>query len=590
MPKRGRKGRVAPIKGRWDILPHGMGVSLTAGSEEIQFNIPTPPIAESLSSTEPRSVGQRLSSIDSTQTTVAITPEKVISGATENPSLATQSTQLDITEDDTMPQSTRRKIVIKIKVPKQADIDEVLESNGDLAPEPKTSDEKRKTENTETDLVQKTGRQLRPRKPKLAPGVSKIDVDSHDSAVVEPIAGGQSDKGAPNKRKRGPEPSPITADEGLDPDTPLPKLKKVKSQIVETGEGYLKSIAKKTKDNQYGLMPPGESPFPQWLAPSAEQCEEVHNLLTKMHGEVKAPKAISAPSLEVMGCGEVPSVLDGLLRTLLSGATRIEHIDITLIPLAEKYGVSKEGVGKESINWNNVRLGSYKDLVDAIHSGGLANIKAKHIKAILDMVYQENAERRKACLQIKVDTLAGKDANEQKDAKIQGTDQDDLSLEHLRGLSKHEILKELTKYPGIGVKTAACVILFCFQIPCIAVDTHVYRFSKWLGWVPKNANVTDVFSHLEVHCPDHLKYGLHQLFIRHGQRCGKCSSSTAEGTADWEMLPECPLESLLDRYDKKQSKAKSKPAKKGKQKDEEQDEKQDEKRDEEKQEGPMDEP
>ncbi|KAI1648230.1 DNA glycosylase [Daldinia loculata] len=571
MPRRGRKGRAAPVKGGWDVLPHGMGVSLTAGSQEVQSRIPTPPITESPSSAESHSVGELLSFVDSTPATAATTPEKVTSEVTENPPLATRSTQLDIAEDGTTPQSTRRKIIIKIKVPKQVDIDEVLVSNGDLAPEPKTAEEKCNTENIET-AVAHTGRQLRPRKLKPEPGVSKIDEDSRDSAVVEEIAGEQSDKGAPRKRKRGLKPSPTTTDEGLDPDTSLPKPKKVKSQAAKTGEGHFKSIAKKTKDNQYGLMPPGESPFPLWLAPSVEQCEEVHSFLTKMHGEVKAPKAISAPSLEVMGCGEVPSVLDGLLRTLLSGATRIEHIDMTLIPLAEKYGVSKEGVGKESINWNNVRLGSYKDLADAIHSGGLANIKAKHIKAILDTVYQENTERHKACHETKVDTLAGKETNEQRDIETQTTDQDDLSLEHLRGLSKHEILKELTKYPGIGVKTAACVILFCFQIPCIAVDTHVYRFSKWLGWVPKNANVTDVFSHLEVHCPDHLKYGLHQLFIRHGQRCGKCSSSTAEGTADWDMLPECPLESLLDRYDKKQSKAKSKPAKKGKQKDEEQDE------------------
>ncbi|KAI1654685.1 DNA glycosylase [Daldinia decipiens] len=575
MPKR-RKGRAAPVKGGWDVLPHGMGVSLTAESQEVKSRIPTPPITQSPSSAESHSVGELLSFVDSTSATAAATPEKAASEVTEKTPLATRSTQLYIAEDDTAPQSTRRKIIIKIKVPKQVGIGEVLESNRDLPPEPKTGEEKCEAENIETAIKQDTDRQLRPRKLKSEPEVSKIEADSLDSAVVEQIPGEQSDKGAPKKRKRGLKLSPTAADEGLDPGTPFPKPKKVKSQVTKTGEGHLKSIAKKTKDNQYGLMPPGESPFPQWLAPSVEQCEEVHSFLTEMHGEVKPPKAISAPSLEVMGCGEVPSVLDGLLRTLLSGATRIEHIDMTLIPLAEKYGVSKEGVGKESINWNNVRLGSYKDLVDAIHSGGLANIKAKHIKAILDTVYQENTERHKAYLETKVEALAGRETNEQKDTKTQATDQYDLSLEHLRGLSKHEILKELTKYPGIGVKTAACVILFCFQIPCIAVDTHVYRFSKWLGWVPKNANVTDVFSHLEVHCPDHLKYGLHQLFIRHGQRCGKCSSSTAEGTADWDMLPECPLESLLDRYDKKQSKAKSKPAKKIKQKDEEQDGRQDE--------------
>ncbi|KAI1466595.1 DNA glycosylase [Daldinia caldariorum] len=572
MPRRGHKARAAPIKGGWN-LPHGMGVSLIAKSQEAQSPIPTPPIAESPHSTESYPVGESSSSLDSTPTTVAPTPETVTSESAQNSLSTARSTELSIVKKETTPQSTRRKIIIKIKVPKQIDVDEVLQSNKKLALEPKEVDEEYNVKSIDAVAVQYTGRQLRPRKPKPVPEVSNVKEDNHDSAVLDQIPYEQIDKGLSKKRKRESKTNLAAADEGINADILLPEPKKTRTRAAKTNEGNSQSIAKKTKDNRYGLMPQGESPFPEWLAPSNEQCEEVHRLLTEMHGEVNAPQVISAPSLEVMGCGEVPSVLDGLLRTLLSGATRIEHIDMTLIPLAEKYGVSNEGVGKESINWDNVRLGTYQELVDALYSGGLANIKAKHIKAILDTVYQENVERREAHCQTKSDTLEERETNEQKGAKVRETDSDELSLEHLRGLSKHEILKALTKYPGIGVKTAACVILFCFQMPCIAVDTHVYRFSKWLGWVPKNASITDVFSHLEVHCPDHLKYGLHQLFIRHGQRCGKCSSSTAEGTADWDLLPECPLESLLDRYDKKQSKAKSKLAKESKSKDEEEDKK-----------------
>ncbi|KAI1801730.1 DNA glycosylase [Daldinia bambusicola] len=572
MPRRGPKARSAPIKGGWD-LPHGMGVSLIAKSQETQSPIPTPPIAESPHSTESHPMGESSSFVDLTPPTVATAPEKVTPEAAENSLSAAQSIEPSIVEDNTTPQHTKRRIIIKIKVPKKIDVDEAPQSNEKLALELKGVEEECKAKSIDAATVQYTGRQLRPRKPKLIPKILKVEGDSHDPAVLDQIAYKQIDQELSKKRKLEPKTNLALPDEGIDADSFLPKSKKTKTQAAKTSEGDSKSIAKKTKDNRYGLMPQGESPFPEWLAPSNEQCEEVHRLLTEMHGEVKAPNVISAPSLEVMGCGEVPSVLDGLLRTLLSGATRIEHIDMTLIPLAEKYGVSHEGVGKESINWNNVRLGTYQELVDALYSGGLANIKAKHIKAILDTVYKENVERREAYRQTRSDTPVKEGTNEQKDAKVQGTDLDDLSLEHLRGLSKHEILKELTKYPGIGVKTAACVILFCFQMPCIAVDTHVYRFSKWLRWVPKNASITDVFSHLEVHCPDHLKYGLHQLFIRHGQRCGKCSSSTAEGTADWDLLPECPLEGLLDRYDKKQSKSKSKLAKETKLKDEEEDEK-----------------
>ncbi|KAI8958616.1 DNA glycosylase [Daldinia sp. FL1419] len=584
MPKRDRKAHITPVKGGWDVLPHGMGVSLTARTQEVPSLVLASSTTESLSSPESHVADESSSFVDSTATTLATTPEKDSPGPVEDSLLTTQFAGLNTGKDDTTLEDTKSRILIKIKVPKQTDTEISPETSADLIAEPNPAEGKCKIEDIGTVGVQNTGRKLRPRKPKPSSEVSKLDADNYDPIVAEQ----QNTKGTSRKRKQEANANFTAAEEELDPETPLPKPKKTRSRVVKTGEGYSKSVAKKTKDNPYGLMPPGESPFPEWLAPSAEQCEEVHSFLTEMHGEVKAPKVISTPSLEVMGCGEVPSVLDGLLRTLLSGATRIEHIDMTLIPLAKKYGVSKEGVGKESINWNNVRLGSYQDLVDAIRSGGLANIKAKHIKATLDMVYQENIERHEARLgEIKTNTCSN--MNEQKDIEMQEADQDYLSLEHLRGLSKHEILKELTKYPGIGVKTAACVILFCFQMPCIAVDTHVYRFSKWLGWAPKNANETDVFSHLEVHCPDHLKYGLHQLFIRHGQRCSRCSSGTAEGTADWDTLPMCPLEGLINRYDKKQSKAKPKLPKKVKQEDEDQDEEHIKEEEEEMQEEPMDE-
>ncbi|KAK7743637.1 hypothetical protein SLS62_010540 [Diatrype stigma] len=329
---------------------------------------------------------------------------------------------------------------------------------------------------------------------------------------------------------------------------------------------------KKTKDNPYGLMP-GETPFPEWTAPNAAQCEEVYRLLAEMHDDVKpqAPEVIPAPSLDVAGCGEVPSVLDALLRTLLSGATTFDNADKMIKGLVDKFGILEDGIGKGSINWNQARLSPIEDVVDAIRVGGLGNNKAKSIKAILDIVYQETVERRDAYLEerktgVKASVIgASVKTKGQKDLEILKVEKNILSLDHIRDLSVDEAMKELTKYPGVGVKTSACVILFCLQRPCFAVDTHVDKFSKWLRWVPEKATVDDVFSHLEVRCPDHLKYGLHQLFIRHGKTCGKCRRHTVEGTEEWKTLV-CPLEHLLDRFDKRQSKAKPKPVSKKQQK------------------------
>ncbi|KAI0487497.1 DNA glycosylase [Xylaria cf. heliscus] len=343
---------------------------------------------------------------------------------------------------------------------------------------------------------------------------------------------------------------------------PQKKAKQTSTQVKGEGDAGTredslekpKRVPRKTKDNPYGLTP-GRSPFPDWQAPSPAQCEEVYRILTDIHGEVKQPAAIPAPSLEVAGCGEVPFVLEALLRTLLSGAVTFEGADHMVKAIIAKYGVIEDDLAKGSINWNKVRLSTIEELEDTIHIGGLANRKARAIMGTLDMVYQDNIDRREAYLVERASGVpatiygASEKTEGQKDLEILKTERNILSLDHLHGLSADEAMRQFTKFPGIGVKTAACVILFCLQRPCFAVDTHVHRFSRWLGWAPPKADENDTFSHLEVRCPDHLKYGLHQLFIHHGKHCGRCKMSTVEGTKDWEVVV-CPLEHLLVRAKK----------------------------------------
>lgn len=49
------------------------------------------------------------------------------------------------------------------------------------------------------------------------------------------------------------------------------------------------------------------------------------------------------------------------------------------------------------------------------------------------------------------------------------------------------------------------------------VDTHVYRLTRFLGWVPGNATEVTGFFHLDVRIPDEFKYSLHSLLIWHGR-------------------------------------------------------------------------
>lgn len=315
--------------------------------------------------------------------------------------------------------------------------------------------------------------------------------------------------------------------------------------------------ARKPKANPYGLTP-GETPYPDWPHPTPEECQEVNDLLSKVHGVVQAPKTIPAPSTTVSGCGEVPSILDALIRTLLSAATTGANSSRAFKGLVDRFGLLQEGIGKGSVDWDAVRRAELKDVFEAIKSGGLAATKSKRIKEILEMVYEENKARRNALIEAKeVDTATGpmgaeNETENQKEAEITRADEHVLSLDHLHVLSSDEALNTLIKYPGIGPKTASCVLLFCMQRPSFAVDTHVFRLCKWLNWVPPTkANRNSTYSHCEVRVPDELKYPLHQLLIRHGKTCPRCRAATGEGSEDWDKG--CPIEHLVTRTGKRKS-------------------------------------
>ncbi|KAG8671523.1 hypothetical protein FPOAC1_004773 [Fusarium poae] len=321
-------------------------------------------------------------------------------------------------------------------------------------------------------------------------------------------------------------------------------------------EAPVRKTVKKTKENPYGLTP-GITPFPEWEAPSEEDCEEVYCRLAKIHGEANAPEMIPAPSLEVSGCGEVPSVLDALIRTRLSANTSNRNSSAAFRGLVSTFGTVDKGIGKGSVDWNKVRIAPLPTIVESIKTGGLAQVKGKDIKAILELVYEENIKRREAFLEEKSGGKAlgitGADGKTQgqKDLEILKTDQEVLSLDHIHGMAPDEAMQTLTKFPGIGVKTASCVILFCLQQPSFAVDTHVHRISGWLKWIPPKATRDQTFSHLEVRIPDHLKYGLHKLFVQHGRSCIRCRANTSEGSEEWNKSG-CPLDELMERTGKRQ--------------------------------------
>ncbi|KAI0877896.1 DNA glycosylase [Hypoxylon argillaceum] len=504
------KKDAVPVQGNWDVLPHGMGVLPTPTSQSAEQIIPN---ARAL---KPKNPNNHMTS----------------QPKLEKPEKQTQNDVKTIAVISTTKSQVDEKYISKV---------EGISQESSVTITPQQPNEEAHQIKEETERLEQVPTL---RRSKRVHAQAQVKIDEDDAGHESP----------PKKAKQ------IAKQVGVEDDV----------INIEGQPTKIKRVPRKTKDNPYGLTP-GRSPFPEWHAPSAAQCAEVYRLLADVHGEVTQPKTIPAPSLEIAGCGEVPFVLEALLRTLLSGAVTFDGADNMIKGIIAKYGIIEDELAKGSIDWNKVRLSTIEELEDAIRIGGLANRKAKAIKGTLDMVYQDNIDRREAYLAEKETGVpanvygASEKTQGQKDLEIVKTERNILSLDHLHGLSADEAMQQFTKFPGIGVKTAACVILFCLQRPCFAVDTHVHRFSRWLGWAPTKADENDTFSHLEVRCPDHLKYGLHQLFIHHGKHCGRCKMSTVEGTKEWQTVV-CPLEHLLVRA-KKMTRVQKKPKSKNKKAD-----------------------
>lgn len=341
----------------------------------------------------------------------------------------------------------------------------------------------------------------------------------------------------------------------------------------ETGTATLrgKKVPKQGRSpyQTYTTVPWGETPWPELSLPSAEDCKTVYALLSAEHanGNLKfeRPAKIPPPSLEVAGCGETQLVLDGLVRTILSGATTMTNANNAIENVSKFYGTVTKSVVidgeettpvKDAIDWNKVRLLGIDEFERRIHTGGLQKGKSKAIVANLERIYGLNAKRSAAFRQEKATGVpadvpgAERLTQSQKEMEIWMFENGVISLEHIRSLSAEEVMDELVQLDQVAVKTAACVLLFSLQEPCFAVDTHCLRMAHWLGWLPKDTKVkfgpSKAFAHLNLRIPDHLKYGLHQLFIEHGQNCERCKAITNEGSKDWESCV-CPLEHLLTR-------------------------------------------
>jgi endonuclease-3 len=87
----------------------------------------------------------------------------------------------------------------------------------------------------------------------------------------------------------------------------------------------------------------------------------------------------------------------------------------------------------------------------------------------------------------------------------------------------------LLDLPGVGRKTAACVLIFTWGIPEIPVDVHIHRVGGRLGLFPEGAPFEKAHDEMLAIVAPEDAHELHVNLIRHGRetcrpkpRCGDC--------------------------------------------------------------------
>jgi endonuclease-3 len=170
--------------------------------------------------------------------------------------------------------------------------------------------------------------------------------------------------------------------------------------------------------------------------------------------------------------------LDELILTVLSQSTNDRNRDVAFLRLRRRFG-----------SWEAVRDAPVEEVEEAIRPGGISKVKSQRIQAILRALPEP------------------------------------LDGPHL---ADREFLLSL---PGVGRKTAACVLLFAYGQREIPVDTHVSRVGGRLGLFREKAPFAEMHDEMLAITPRGQELEFHVNLLRHGRRtchargpdCGNCA-------------------------------------------------------------------
>lgn len=189
--------------------------------------------------------------------------------------------------------------------------------------------------------------------------------------------------------------------------------------------------------------------------------------------------------------------LDELVSTILSQNTNDANRDRAFETLKRLFP-----------RWEGVRDAPAESIIQAIRPAGLANQKGPRIQTVLRAISAERGA---------------------------------LDLDFLQDLPLEQARAWLTRFKGVGPKTAAIVLLFSLGRPAFPVDTHIYRLTGRLGLRPEKMTVEEAHSHLEALFPPETYYAAHLNLIRLGREVCRARKPACAA---------CPVRLLCDYENK----------------------------------------
>ncbi|MFZ0042976.1 MAG: endonuclease III [Solirubrobacteraceae bacterium] len=164
-----------------------------------------------------------------------------------------------------------------------------------------------------------------------------------------------------------------------------------------------------------------------------------------------------------------------LVLTVLSQSTNDRNRDVAYFALRDRFE-----------DWEAVRDAPVDQVEEAIRPGGISKVKSARIKDILKAVTETSGHG--------------------------------LALEWLDGCSVPDAQAYLVNLPGVGRKTAACVLLFALGMRDVPVDTHVSRVGTRLGLFRPKAPFEEMHDEMLAITPRGQELEFHINLLRHGRR------------------------------------------------------------------------